>query len=127
MNLEDYINKYAAVKLNVSRLERRIGGQQTPLYLSDKQEETARKSFKKSKEESFSLRHPWLTGIPTLGIAPAIASTGAYERALDTILRKYPSLAKEKRKRWVEGQPARESAKNRALAREALHTIAPKI
>ena len=43
--------------------------------------------MKGEKKKSFSLRHPYLTGIPTLGIAPAIAKNKAYSRTERRMLR----------------------------------------
>ena len=39
-------------------------------------------------DNSFSLRHPWLTGIPTMGIAPAVAHALATQAITRDIQRK---------------------------------------
>lgn len=49
-------------------------------------------------DNSFSLRHPYLTGIPTLGIAPAVAKENAVEHITRNLLRKHKRLRKEHRK-----------------------------
>jgi hypothetical protein len=64
------------------------------VYLSDKDEETARGLLKSEVGRRFVLRHPWLTGIPTLGLAPAIAKDQAYSKVMRKMLRGSPSLQK---------------------------------
>ena len=68
-----------ALRPSIGGLEDRLG-----VYLTDPQEEVARGLAEKAEQGSFVLRHPWLTGIPTLGIAPA----WAYESAMDKVRRK---------------------------------------
>lgn len=71
------MEKAAAIKeakLRVSDVEDDIG-----TYLSDKDETKVRRLIKEREGKSFALRHPLLTGIPTLGIAPAVAKSNAKE------------------------------------------------
>lgn len=83
--LEKYAAKRKLAKiLRVSDIEDEIGS-----YLSDPDEKRVRKLISKKMDKSFVLRHPWLTGIPTLGIAPAVAKG----RATDSIVRR---LARER-------------------------------
>lgn len=64
--------------LDLSDVEDRVG-----VYANDDYEPMIRGAIAKERDNSFALRHPVLTGIPTLGIAPAIAK----ENALDNITR----------------------------------------
>jgi len=57
-------------------------------YLSDAQEEVARDLIEKEKAKSFILRHPILTGIPTLGFAPLIQNAVSQDRIIKTMSRK---------------------------------------
>jgi hypothetical protein len=61
-------------------------------HLNDEEEEVARELFGKAIKDSFVLRHPWLTGIPTLGIAPMRASANAYSDAVKVLRKKFPKL-----------------------------------
>lgn len=56
---------------------------------------------KEETDKSFSLRHPWLTGIPTLGIAPATAKRKALDRIYRSVLRD-PESAGTIQQRWDE-------------------------
>jgi hypothetical protein len=69
--------------LDLSDVEQDIG-----TFFPDSMEPRVRSLIKKETEKSNILRHPFLTGIPTLGIAPRIAKS----RALDNISR---TLTKE--------------------------------
>ena len=69
-------------KLSIENLEDQIG-----FYLADKQEQKARDLIESEKNKSFVLRHPVLTGIPTLGIAPSIAQAKAKDRIIRTLAR----------------------------------------
>jgi len=81
--------KKAKARMRVSGVEEHLG-----VGLDKKEERAARKRLKKSRDRSFVLRHPWLTGIPTLGIAPAVAKDAAYRKAARRMLRNRPSLRK---------------------------------
>lgn len=63
-----------AKKLNISNFEDDyLGG----AMLSDKGESKAKKLYAQKVNDSFVLRHPFLTGVPTLGIAPMMADDSA--------------------------------------------------
>ncbi len=76
----------------VSDVENRLG-----LYLSDRAENKVRKDIAMAKNKSFALRHPVLTGIPTLGIAPAVAKDRAITNISDNLLRRDLKLRKQYR------------------------------
>lgn len=102
----DMIDKIAA--LNVSGLERHMFGN-VPYYLSDREERVARKSFAKSKEKSVALRHPVLTGIPTLGIWPGVAKGRAYRAAATDVEKHYPVAGRRaRRSRMINASKRRE-------------------
>ena len=69
-------------KLNVSDIEDEIGA-----YFGDKDEAKVRNLIGKARAKSFSMRHPILTGIPTLGIAPHMANEKAKGKILRQLLR----------------------------------------
>jgi len=74
---------------------------------------------KKELGKSFSLRHPWLTGIPTLGIAPGIAKSKALDNIYRNVLRN-PEHAKLIQGRWAEKRKTlQEDRMHEAKAREA--------
>lgn len=68
-------------KVRVGDIEDRLG-----VYLPDSLEEKARGMIADETARSLGIRHPWLTGIPTLGLWPAIA----HENAISRISRKLP-------------------------------------
>lgn len=80
------VTKEAA--LGMSDIEDDMG-----LYLPDSKEQTVRDLIAKQEQQRFPLRHPWLTGIPTLGIAPAISKANAVEDIKRQLLRSDPTLA----------------------------------
>jgi hypothetical protein len=89
---------------DVGDIEDRLG-----VYLPDDREEKARKMIEYRKQRSFTLRHPWLTGIPTLGIAPAVARHRATSNIANQMMREDPGLRQdvskvrlEKRQRELE-------------------------
>jgi len=63
------------------------------MILTDQQIAQAEDAIAKAKEKSFILRHPWLTGIPTLGIAPGIASANAEDKIIRSLIRSNPDVA----------------------------------
>lgn len=67
-----FLDEMEKMALDIGDLEESLG-----IYLSDRQEEVARDLIAKEKVKSFALRHPILTGISTLGIAPMIAHNRA--------------------------------------------------
>ncbi len=80
-------------KLTIDSLEDRLG-----LYLNDDQEAVARPLIEKQIQDSFALRHPVLTGLPTLGIWPAIAESNATSHVVRQLLKKDPLLREEHQK-----------------------------
>jgi len=73
--------------LTLEDIEHNLG-----VYLPDRHEEKARDLISKAYTKSFTLRHPLVTGIPTLGIAPAVAQQGAVQHIADTLMRKNKDL-----------------------------------
>ncbi len=55
--------------LDVSDIEKRLGGNYN---LGEDKEKFVRRSIGQHQSDSFILKHPYLTGIPTLGLAPAL-------------------------------------------------------
>ena len=80
-------------KLTVEDVEDRLG-----VFLPDKWENEARRLIAKEKGRSVALRHPVLTGIPTLGIWPAIAHAKGKERVSRIMLRQDARLRRESQK-----------------------------
>lgn len=81
-------------KLRVHNIEDELGE-----YFSDKQEAKVRKMIAKERGKSFSMRHPLLTGIPTLGIAPTVANNKAKQKIVRKLLRSDKSIRKSVTKR----------------------------
>ena len=77
------------VALKMSDVEDHMG-----LYLDKKHHGKVREMIKKRKDKSFVLRHPVLTGVPTLGLAPAIARARAADRIKRELLRGDKGLRK---------------------------------
>jgi len=75
------------IALSTEGVEDRLGAILTPEQLIQAEELIAR-----AKEKSFILRHPWLTGFGTLGIAPAIANENAYNKISRTMIRTNPDI-----------------------------------
>ena len=61
-------------------------------FLRGGEQEHAEKLIEEENAESIGLRHPWLTGIPTLGVWPAISEGTANTRIREEMFRKYPGL-----------------------------------
>jgi hypothetical protein len=74
-------------KLQMSDIEDELG-----LYLPDAKEQLVRDMIAKQEQQRFPLRHPWLTGLSTFGIAPAISKANAIEDIKRQLLRADPSL-----------------------------------
>jgi len=94
----DEFEKQARVSL--SGLEEYMG-----YYLPDDLEVPAREELRRQTASRFGVRHPWLTGIPTLGIWPAVAHSKAYSQTERKLFRKYPKareLAEAARQRYLE-------------------------
>jgi hypothetical protein len=79
-------------KLRVHDVEDEIGD-----YLSDKDETKVRKMITLAKKKSFAMRHPILTGIPTLGIAPAAANKKAKMKIIRQLAKSDPKMRKQLR------------------------------
>jgi hypothetical protein len=65
------------------------------VLLDRKHHPEVRDKIKKRTAKSFALRHPLLTGIPTLGIAPAIAKDNAVRSISRGLLRDHKGLRRE--------------------------------
>lgn len=87
------IMKIAKFKLRPEVLERQLG-----IYLSKEQLARLQTYLDQEIENSYVLQHPYKTGIPTLGIAPLVASSNAYERAKVNLLRGDAKLQEQVRK-----------------------------
>jgi hypothetical protein len=86
----DVFEKFAAKELLLQKIAKlRVTDVEDALdmYLPDKDEAKVRKLIKQRMAKSFSLRHPILTGIPTLGIAPAIAKQNAIQKIVRRMAR----------------------------------------
>lgn len=81
----DELEKIA--KLTIDDIEFPIGE-----YLTDEQEEYARPLIEEQNAKRFALRHPFLTGLPTLGIWPLIAEGRATNEVLRPMTKKFPEL-----------------------------------
>lgn len=76
---KDYSYFVKESKLDVNDIEDNLG-----FYLNDKTEKKVRGLINQENANNFALKHPIITGIPTLGIWPLIAK----EKAIDNITRK---------------------------------------
>ena len=83
------ITKIAKLKLSAETLERQLG-----IILTREQLKKLQAYLDQEIEKSYSLQHPWVTGIPSLGLAPAIAASNAYSTAQTNIIRDYPAINK---------------------------------
>jgi hypothetical protein len=80
-------------KLSVRDLEQHMGH----LFHDDAVYQDADKGVEEANANSFALRHPYLTGIPTLGIWPSVAKGKAMEHVGTNLLRKHKSLRDERK------------------------------
>jgi hypothetical protein len=64
------------------------------MYLNDRDENIARSLIEAETKKSLGVRHPVLTGIPTLGIWPSIAKSKALGEISRTMRKADPSLNK---------------------------------
>lgn len=70
-------------RLDLGDIEDHLG-----VYLRDKKDrDMAEAGIGQETLNSVAIRHPWLTGIPTLGLWPAIAHSQAGKRIADRIMR----------------------------------------
>lgn len=67
------------------------------MYFNDSLEPYVRKAVQEQYDKRFVLRHPWLTGIPTLGLAPAISKANATEDVKRQLVRKNSAILNEYR------------------------------
>lgn len=78
-------------KLNITNFEDEfLGG----VLLNDSEEDKARKLYEKEVQKSFILRNPWLTGIPTLGMAPLLSANLAHKTVAHRMMKDDPFLYK---------------------------------
>ena len=82
VKIRDGVTMQKEAKLRVGDIEDELG-----VYLTDKNEEVARKLIRQQEKKRFGLRHPWLTGIPTLGIWPAISKARATDAIVNRLMR----------------------------------------
>ncbi len=62
------------------------------MYFNDGLEPHVREAVNQQYAKRFALRHPWLTGIPTLGLAPAISKDRAVEEIKRNLVRKNSAI-----------------------------------
>jgi len=74
-------------KIDLSDVEDQMG-----FYLADKYEDEARDLIARETAKRFAVRHPWLTGIPTLGIAPAISNAKGIDQIVASLARRNPEI-----------------------------------
>lgn len=95
-------------------------------YLSDEQETYARELIGREYANSYAMRHPFITGIPTLGIAPSIATNAAQANVVRSLVRKYPELLTNQNRLAEEARQRRlaeaELARQRRLEEYKLET-----
>ena len=72
-------------KIRVGDVEDEIG-----MYLPDNLEDITRELIAKETAKRFAVRHPWLTGIPTLGIWPTVSKDNAIQQIKTTLARRNP-------------------------------------
>ena len=82
-----YKDELEKIALSVDDVEDRLG-----ITLSGDRLSKAQTGVDEAKKKSFSLRHPFLTGLPTLGIAPAFAHEKAMNRITRGMMRSDPDL-----------------------------------
>ena len=73
---------------------------------SNREEGESKKLIKEKNSKSFIAKHPFLTGIPTLGIAPYINSRIIENDILRKLVKKYPNL-KERYHKMVEAKTSK--------------------
>lgn len=90
MNLSELGFKKSARIFEMDDVENEMG-----MYFNDSLEPYVRKAVNAQYDKRFVLRHPWLTGIPTLGIAPAISKANATEEVKRQLVRKNSGIMNE--------------------------------
>jgi len=81
----DELSKLA--KVSIDDIEDHAG-----FYLTDDKEDIARNLIKEEVGKRFGARHPILTGIPTLGIWPAISKGNVINQVTSRMARKDPEF-----------------------------------
>lgn len=94
--------------LDISDIEDAIG-----TYANDEYEPMIRGAITKAENSSLPLRHPILTGIPTLGIAPAVAKNNAIDKITRQLARRDVGIANSV-------QDRRDKIEQRALRQQEL-------
>ena len=86
---EAFVDEMSKIsKLTVSDIEDALGD-----FLPDRHEDVARALIKKKTDNSFAIRPPFLTGVPTLGLWPAISKGKAVDSIVRSMSRKNPDIA----------------------------------
>jgi len=86
----DRIYKSAANKLakfDVEKVE-----DYSDLIIPTKLEPEAKQLIKREIAKKYILRHPWVTGIPTLGLAPVIQKGVSSQRIVKALAKSHPEL-----------------------------------
>lgn len=76
--------------LNIRDIESELGR-----YLSDTEESNIRKKITLQEKKRYPLRHPILTGVPTLGLSPAISKATAVREIITSMARGSTQYRKE--------------------------------
>ncbi len=90
MNLSELGFKKCARIFEMDDVENEMG-----MYFNDSLEPYVRKLVSEQYDKRFALRHPILTGIPTLGIAPAVSKMNATEDVKRQLVRKNSAVLNE--------------------------------
>lgn len=87
----------------------------------------AEKLLDERKKESYGLRHPYVTGIPTLGVWPLISIGNAQRKIVAKLMAKHPELAEQYReyadKRYEQSITDRQLSNERDKANAMRNTI----
>lgn len=83
--------------------------------LNKEEEQKARQLLQSQVDKSTVLQHPYLTGIPTLGIAPAIAGSQASDKAFRKMRRENPELVER-----IQQQKEKEHQRKKDLMQERI-------
>lgn len=105
-------NMVKKAELQIGDIENEIG-----TFFDDKLEEQIRGKIDYQKSKRFPMRHPYLTGIPTLGIAPAVSEGRAKNEIIRDLAKKFPDIRnKVIEKRELAAQRAHELRRAQASA-----------
>jgi len=117
-------------KIKLKDVENQLGFYIAPEHVAETNE-----MINRLNEERLGLKHPWLTGIPTLGLWPAISHSNAAEEVADHLMRTNPSyieaikkdeeIAHQRRKETLQAEIAdREArAKERMVSTATLGAV----